>query len=73
LGVGEGAEAIIILLTGGIPKSKICDFTIDHNVRGVVIEDGGDVLALQESVSEKQLKLVISRNEKNLPKQKSIN
>lgn len=45
LGVGEGAEAVIVLLTGGIPETKVNRLAVDHDVGRVVVEDSGDVLA----------------------------
>lgn len=44
LGVREGADASITLLTGGIPKGELDLLTLDDDGGLVVIEDGGDVL-----------------------------
>lgn len=49
LGVGQGAQAIVVLLTSSIPKTKVDGLAVDHDVRAVVIENGGDVLT-RESV-----------------------
>ena len=38
LGVGERTEAVVILLTGGIPKTKGDSLAIDHDICRVVIE-----------------------------------
>jgi hypothetical protein len=38
LGVGEGSQAIVILLTGGIPKSQTYGLSINHDICRVVVE-----------------------------------
>jgi hypothetical protein len=38
LGVGEGSQAIVILLTGGIPKSQTYGLAINHDICRVVVE-----------------------------------
>lgn len=45
LGVAERAQAIVVLLTGGIPETQADGLVVDHDAGGVVVEDGGDVLA----------------------------
>jgi len=45
LGVGERTETIIILLSGGIPQAQADRLVVDHNVCGVIVENGWDVLA----------------------------
>jgi hypothetical protein len=45
LRVAERAQAVVVLLTGGIPKSQADGLVVDHDARRVVVEDGRDVLA----------------------------
>lgn len=59
LGVGQGTETIVVLLTGSIPKTKVDGLAVDHDVRGVVIEHSGDVLTREgvRSVRNQQTSL----------------
>ena len=50
LRVGQRSETVIILLTGGIPKTQVDGLVVNHNVGGVVVEHGGDVVT-REGVS----------------------
>jgi hypothetical protein len=43
VGVGEGAETVVILLTGGIPEGELDVLAVNLDVGNVVLEDGGDV------------------------------
>lgn len=43
IGVREGAKAIVIFLTSGIPEGELDVLAIDLDVGDVVLEDGGDV------------------------------
>ena len=45
LRIAERAQAVVVLLTGGIPESQADGLVVDHDTRGVVVEDGRDVLA----------------------------
>lgn len=45
LRVAEWAQAVVVLLTGGIPESQADGLVVDHDARRVVVEDGRDVLA----------------------------
>jgi len=45
LRVAERAQAVVVLLTGGIPKSQADGLVVDHDTRRVVVEDGRDILA----------------------------
>jgi hypothetical protein len=40
LGIGKRAEAVVILLSSGIPESKANRLSIDHDTGRVVIESG---------------------------------
>ena len=41
--VGERTETVIVLLTSGIPKSKLDVLSVDLDIGDVVLEDSGDV------------------------------
>lgn len=41
--VGERAETVIVLLTSGIPKSKLDVLSVDLDIGDVVLEDSGNV------------------------------
>ena len=41
--IGQRAEAIVILLTRGIPERQFNVFAIDLNIGDIILEDGGDV------------------------------
>lgn len=43
VGVGQGAETIVVLLAGGIPEGELDVLAIDLYIGDVVLEDGGDV------------------------------
>lgn len=43
IGVGEGAETVVIFLAGGIPKGELDVLAVNLDVGDVVLEDGGDV------------------------------
>lgn len=43
-GVAEGAETVVVLLPCGVPEPEADGLALDHDVGGVVVEDGGDVL-----------------------------
>ena len=43
VGVGEGAETVVILLAGGIPEGELDVLAVNLDVGDVVLEDGGDV------------------------------
>lgn len=45
LRVAERAQAIVVFLASGIPKSQADRFVVDHDTRRVVVKDGRDVLA----------------------------
>lgn len=49
LRVAEWTETIVVLLSSGIPKSKVHGLSIDDHVGIVVVKHGGDVF-LRESV-----------------------
>lgn len=59
LGVRKGTESVVILLTGGIPKTKTDGLVVDHHVGTVVVKDGGHVLLGERvaSVSNEQARL----------------
>lgn len=44
LRVGEGAQTIVVLLTGSIPKTQVNGLSVHHDVGAVVVKDGGNVL-----------------------------
>lgn len=41
--VGKRTETVIVLLTSGIPKSKLNVLAVNLDIGNVVLEDGGDV------------------------------
>lgn len=43
VGVGQGTQTVVILLTGGIPKGELNVLAIDLDIGDVVFEDGRDV------------------------------
>ena len=45
MGVGEGSQAVVVLLAGRVPQAEVDGLAVDHHVRREVVEDGGDVLA----------------------------
>lgn len=45
LRVAERAQAVVILLTGSIPKSQADRLVVHHDASRVVVEDGRDVFA----------------------------
>jgi len=45
LRVAERAQAVVVFLTGGIPKSQADRLVVNHDTRRVVVENGRDVLA----------------------------
>lgn len=45
LRVAERAQAVVVLLTRGIPKTQADGLVVDHDARRVVVEHGRDVLA----------------------------
>jgi hypothetical protein len=45
LRIGQRAQAVIILLSSGIPEAKIDGLVVDHDVGAVVVKDSGDILA----------------------------
>ena len=49
LRVRERTQPVVILLPRGIPKAEVDRLAVDHHVRRVVVEHGGDVV-LGESV-----------------------
>ena len=44
LGVREGTQAVVILLSSGIPKSEVDRYPVHHNIGGVVVEHCRNVL-----------------------------
>ena len=46
LRVRQRPEAVVILLSCGIPEPEVDGLAIDHDARRVVVEDCRDVLAL---------------------------
>jgi hypothetical protein len=42
-GVGEGTEAFVVFLTGGIPEGELYRLAIYSAVGDIVLEDGWDV------------------------------
>lgn len=40
LRVGEGAEAVVVFLSGGVPESEADWSAVDHHARGIVVESG---------------------------------
>ena len=44
LRVGQRSETVIILLTGGIPKTQVDGLVVHHDVGGVVVEHSRDVV-----------------------------
>jgi hypothetical protein len=46
LGVTQRPQAIVVLLSGRVPQAEVDGLAVDHDVCRVVVEDGGDVLAL---------------------------
>ena len=52
IGVRERAEAVVILLTGGIPQRQLDMLAIDLDVGDVVLEDGRDVDLQDWNMSE---------------------
>jgi hypothetical protein len=45
LRVREGAEPVVIFLPGSIPETQVDGLPVDHDIRRVVVEHGGNVLA----------------------------
>jgi len=45
LGVGEGAQSVVVLLSSGIPKTEVDGLAVDHYIGTVVVKDGGDVFS----------------------------
>jgi hypothetical protein len=43
VGVGQGAETVVVFLTSRIPKGQLDVLVVDLDVGDVVLEDGGDV------------------------------
>ena len=43
VGVGERAQAVVVLLAGRIPQGQLHVLAIDLDIGDVVFEDGGDV------------------------------
>lgn len=43
VGVAQGSETIIVLLTSCVPEAKIDRLVVKEDVAGVGVEDGGDV------------------------------
>lgn len=43
VGVGEGAEAVVIFLASGIPKGQLDVLAVNLDVGDIVFENGGDV------------------------------
>lgn len=44
LGVGQRAQAVVVVLARGIPETQVEWLAIDHNVCAVVVEHGGEVI-----------------------------
>jgi hypothetical protein len=44
VGVGEGAEAVVLFLAGGVPEAEVDHAAVDLDGCGVVVENGGDVV-----------------------------
>lgn len=59
LGVTQGTQTVVILLSSGIEQPKRVRFVADHNSDGIVVEDGWNVLArkLIRSVRDEQTSL----------------
>jgi len=70
LGVGQGAQAVIVLLTGGIPKTKVDRLAIDHDVGRVVVEDGRNVLSRKGICGVGDQEASLACNTKQKPRQK---
>lgn len=70
LWVRERAKTIIVLLTSGIPKTKVNRLSVNHHVGRVVIKHGGDVLA-RESVGL-EIKSERIRKKRRAEKKKSL-
>ena len=68
LGVRQGAETIVVLLTSSIPKTQVDGLTVDHDVGTVVVENGGDVLTGERvrGVRDEQASLTDSSVSNNL-------
>jgi hypothetical protein len=47
LGIRERPETVVIFLASGIPQAEVDRLAVDHDICGVVVEDCGDVLALE--------------------------
>jgi hypothetical protein len=45
LGIGQGAETVVVLLASCVPETEVHGLAVDHDVGAVVVEHGGDVLA----------------------------
>ena len=45
LGVGERAQAVVVLLAGRVPQAEVNRLAVHHDVGRVVVKDGRDVLA----------------------------
>lgn len=43
VGVGQGAETVVIFLTSGIPEGELDVLAVNLNVGDVVLEDSGNV------------------------------
>lgn len=43
VGVGEGAETVVIFLTCGIPEGELYVLAVHLDVGDIVLENGGDV------------------------------
>lgn len=50
--VGERTETVIVLLTSGIPKSKLDVLSVDLDIGDVVLEDSGDVHLREGTLGE---------------------
>jgi hypothetical protein len=52
VGIGEGAETVIVLLAGGIPKCELDVLAVDLNIGNVVLKDSGNVNLGESSLGE---------------------
>ena len=43
IGVGQGTETVVVLLTSCIPESQLDMLAVNLDVGNIVLEDGGDI------------------------------
>ena len=59
-GVGEGAQALVVFLAGGIPEGELHRFAVYSTVGDVVFKDGWDVASWKVTESEDAQKTRLS-------------